>query len=96
MKLREHSRLMGRWPPNPGGSSAHAHPEPTDCLDTLKAFHRMMKGEGGLSGIVLETRRDDQPYLREIMFCDDGFTRAFCTFLSGHKGSQVEELGRRT
>jgi hypothetical protein len=93
MKLREHPRLMGRWPPNHGGASANARPGPADCLDTLQAVHQMMQGENGLPGIVLETSRNEQRYLREILLYDKEFTVALCGFLRGHKGSRVQELG---
>lgn len=49
-----------------------------------------MKGEGGLPGIVLETSRDEQRYLREILLYDKEFTVALCSFL---RGSKVQELG---
>jgi hypothetical protein len=55
----------------------------------------MMKEEGGLPGIVLETSGDEQRYLREIMLCDNEFTAALCSFLRGHKASKVQELGGR-
>jgi hypothetical protein len=93
MKLREHPRLMGRWPPNPGGASKNSHPGPADCLDTLQAVHHLSTAENGLPGIVLETIRNEQHYMREILLYDKDFTLALCRFLRGHKGSRVQDLG---
>ena len=59
-KLPEHPPLVGGWPPNRAGLSANTHPGPTDSLDTLKAFHRTMKEEARLRGIILGTSHDEQ------------------------------------
>lgn len=85
--------MMGRWPPNHGGASGNLHPGPADCLDTLQAVHHLSKAENGLPGIVLETSRDEQRYLRAILLYDKEFTLALCGFLKVHHGSRVRDLG---
>jgi hypothetical protein len=93
MTLQEHPRIMGRWPPNPGGISAISHFAPANCLDTLVDAQYLDGDRSGFPGIVLKTVIDEQKFVREFFVYDTEFARALCKFLQGHKGKTIHAIG---
>jgi len=93
MKLREHPRLMGRWPPGDGDGVEKPRPAPADCLDRLETARYLGTAERGLPGIALETVYADQRLVRKFFVYDRWFAKELSKFLRGHKGTTVRELG---
>jgi hypothetical protein len=93
MRLREHPRIMGRWPPSPGGNSAIPHFAPANCLDTLEEAQYLNGDRTGFPGIALKTVLHDREYVREFFVFDNEFAKALCKFLRKHKGKTIHAIG---
>jgi hypothetical protein len=93
MTLREHPKIMGRWPPSPGGISAIPHFAPANCLDTLEEAQYLNGNGTGFPGIALKTVLHNQEYVREFFVYDKEFARALCKFLRRYKGETIQAIG---
>jgi hypothetical protein len=93
MRLREHPRMMGRWPPNDGDCGEKPQQGPVDCLDVLETAHFLGTAERGLPGIALETVYGERRYVRKFFIYDRWFARELTKYLRDHKGSTVRDLG---
>jgi hypothetical protein len=93
MKLREHPRVMGRWPPSDGDGIEITQFAPVDCMDVLETAHYMGTTGRGLPGIALETVYAEKRLVRKFFIYDRWFAKELTKFLREHKGSTVRELG---
>jgi hypothetical protein len=92
MQLKDHPKLRGIWPPEPGGAFGAGHQFPLTGEDTLDAVLYFAPVHSSKANIVLKTKDGNRAHTRDLIIEDSDFAERLASFLKTQIGKKIAEI----
>lgn len=94
IELRQHPKLAGLWPPEPGGAFPKGAKFPLAGEDVLKQVFYYAPVGTAKANISLKTYYEGGFHTRDLLLDDEIFAQRLTTRLREKIGRTIEEIGR--